>query len=496
MKVIHTLIAPPGAGKTTWLINQLSRLNDQCSVLAFPTKSLSAEVQNRLQAMEMDFNAIDSSSVEGSVVKCLEESLLNRAHRLLICTHESLRLINPDTLHGWWVYVDEIPTTWDCSTYSFTDLSYLKTFESITSVSQVGIHSRLNARYDCQELIQILADGVDSTLSDDARRILKALLDSRYVVEVDRLDVKLKRTIRVIGIKHYIPAFEAAKETVIMGAEVDRTLLGLTLRGAGWSTRPIETNVDFAGYGNKVEIHPFFSNIPYSKSAALMKAGKLYPDYQEDCLLDAWLKADVFRIIGRRKAIMVAHEWCKPELPVPSGHDDSNIKFIPIDNRGINEYSEYNIAICLQHGNLTPFEGRSLQTLAELLSTENTLTSNEIKDAVKYERFYESTLQSVCRTALRAKTNLSNILLFVQDLDVANFLAEKIGNCEINETLSETYIAPESVAKVQRENLKQQAISLWDGNRSIAEIAKEIGKTTRTISDWLRPYKKLKQLDQ
>jgi hypothetical protein len=89
----------------------------------------------------------------------------------------------------------------------------------------------------------------------------------------------------------------------------------------------------------------------------------------------------------------VAHHWCKPELPVPSGHEESNIKFIPIDNRGINEYSECNIAICLQHGNLTPFEGRSLQTLAELLSTENTLTSNEIKDAVKYERFYESTLQ-------------------------------------------------------------------------------------------------------
>jgi hypothetical protein len=289
MKVIFTLIAPPGAGKTTWLINQLAQLNDQCSILAFPTKSLSAEVQNRLEDMAMDFNAIDSSTVEGSVVKCLEESLLNCTHKLLICTHESLRLIKPDTLHGWWVYVDEIPTTWDCSTYSFTDLSYVKTFESITSVSKVGIHSRLNAKDDCQELIQGLADGVDSTLSDDARGILKALLDSRYVVEVDRLDVKLKRTIRVIGIKHYIPAFEAAIETVIMGAEVDRTLLGLTLRGAGWSVRPIETTVDFAGYGNKVEIHPFLNNIPYSKSAALTKAGKPYPDYQENCLLDAWL---------------------------------------------------------------------------------------------------------------------------------------------------------------------------------------------------------------
>ena len=192
----------------------------------------------------------------------------------------------------------------------------------------------------------------------------------------------------------------------------------------------------------------------------------------------------------------MAHQWCKPELPVPQGHDDSNIKFIAIDNRGINEYSEYNIAICLQHGNITPIESRSLNTLAELLSIENTVTSNEIRDAVKYERFYESTLQSVCRTALRSRTSLSNILLFVQDLDIANFLAEKIGNCEINEALSEDYVAPESASKIKRESLKQKAISLWDQKYSIENIAKEIGKTTRTVSSWLSPHRQLQQTDQ
>lgn len=496
MKVLYTVIAPPGAGKTSWLINQLTKLYDQFSVLVFPTKILSAEVQNRMQDLEMDFNAIDSNSVEGSVVKCLEESLLNRTHRILICTHESLRLINPETLHGWRLYVDEVPTTWDCSTYSFTDLSYRKAFDSITSVSKAGDKSRVNAKDDCRTLIEGLANGDDSTLSSDARSILKALLDCRYVVEVEELDSKLKRPVRIVGIKHYIPAFDAAEETVIMGAEVEKTLLGVTLKGAGWSIRPIEANIDFTGYGNKVEIHPFFRNRSYSKSAALMKAGKLYSDYQEDCLLDTWLNVDVFRIIGNRKAILVAHQWCKPELPVPHGHGDSNIKFIPIDNRGINEYSEYKIAICLQHGNITPMEGRSLHTLAELLSIESTVTSNAIKDAMKYERFYESTLQSVCRTALRSRTSLSDILLFVQDLDIANFLAAKIGNCKINDTLSEDYIAPESASRVKRESLKQKAISLWDQKYSIEHIANEIGKTTRTVSSWLSPHRQLQQVGQ
>jgi hypothetical protein len=496
MKIIHTLIAPPGAGKTSWLINKLAKLNNQCSVLVFPTKILSAEVQNRMRELEFVFNAIDSSTVEGSVVQCLEENLLNRAHRILICTHESLRLINPETLHGWSLYVDEVPTTWDCSTYTFTDLSYRKAFDCITDVSKAGDKNRLNAKDDCRTLIEKLANGNDSTFTSDARSILKALLDCRYVVEVEELDAKLKRTVRIVGIKHYIPAFDAAEEAVIMGAEVEKTLLGIILKGAGWCIRPIEANIDFSGYGNKVEIHPFFRNRSYSKSAALMKAGKVYPVYQEDCLLDAWLKVDVFRIIGNRKAILVAHQWCKPELPVPQGHDDSNIQFIPIDNRGINEYSEYNIAICLQHGNITPIECRSLNTLAELLSIESTVTSNEIKDAVKFERFYESTLQSVCRTALRSRSSLSNILLFVQDLDIANFLAEKIGNCEINEVFSEDYIAPESPSKIKRESLIQKAIGLWEQKYNINDIAKEIGKTPKTVSNWLTPHRQLQRTGQ
>lgn len=443
----------------------------------------------------MDFNAIDSSTVNGSVVKCLENSLLDRTHRILVCTHESLRLINAKTLQGWKLYVDEVPTTWECSTYNFTDLSFHKTFDSIAHVIKTGDKSRLYARSDCRTLIELLANGEDSTLTPDTRSVLKALLNCSYAVEIDELDRKLKRTVRVIGIKHYIPAFDAAEKTVIMGAEVERTLLGVTLKGAGWSIRTVEADIDFTGYGNKVEIHPFFRNRAYSKSAALMKGGKTYPDYQRGCLLDAWLQVDVFRIIEGRCAILVAHQWCTPELPIPQDQEHSNIKFIPIDNRGINEYSEYNIAICLQHGNLTPIEVRSLHTLAELLSIDSTVSSDEIKNAVKYERFYESTLQSVCRTALRSRTSQSKILLFVQDLNIAQFLSERIGNCVITETYSENHITPESASKSNRRVLKQKAVELWTQKHTIESIAEVVGKTPRTVSTWIRPYRQLQHTD-
>ncbi|MFR0672714.1 terminase gpP N-terminus-related DNA-binding protein [Enterobacterales bacterium AW_CKDN230030176-1A_HGKHYDSX7] len=493
MKTIYTLIAPPGAGKTSWLISRLSQLNEQNSVIAFPTKILASEVERRLRSASINFNSINSNTTEGSVIECLETALAHKNDRVIICTHESIRLISPDTLQGWHLYIDEVPSVWDCITCSFNNLSYHKVFDSIVDVHKVEGKSRLKAKGNCETLIEKLANGVDSTLSSEARSILTALLDNRYIVEIDDLDTKGNRATRIIGTKHYIPAFEAAESTIIMGAEIEKTLLGVILNGAGWPLMSISAKLDFIGYGNKVTIHPFFLNKSYSKSAALMKAGKVNQDYQEGCLLDAWLEVDVFRLIGKKKAILIAHSWCKPELPYPDNSEFSNVTLIPIDNRGINDYDDYSIAICLQHGNITPIESRSLPTLATMLSGANKVFPEQISSAIKYERFYESTLQSVCRTALRSKSNTGPILLFVQDMYIAEFLAEKIGNCTIDYTYPENYAPSTSTAKLNRNVLKQDCITLWEQGHSPKSIAEKIGKTERTIREWLKPYRELQQ---
>ena len=294
--------------------------------------------------------------------------------------------------------------------------------------------------------------------------------------------------------KDYIPAFEAAETATIMGAEIERSLLGLILKGAGWSITSIEANLGFRGYGNKVIIHPFLQTRAYSKSLALMKAGRTFDSYQEDCLLDAWLKKDVFRIIGNNKAILVAHKWCTPNLPQQEGEQSSNIEAIKIDNRGINEYDNYNIAICLQHGNLNPIESRSIPTLAEMISINCRITSEDIRKAIKYERFYESTLQSVCRTALRSREHNDEILLFVQDQDIANFLSNKIKDCIIDNTYSEVVTSQDTPSKSNRDTLKQIAINLWQEGHKDTYIAEKVGKVPRTINNWLRSHKQLKAI--
>lgn len=494
MHSIQALIAPPGAGKTTWLINHINDNRDQRSIIAFPTKHLSAEIQKRLTNINLAFNAIDSDTVDGSVIQSLESSLLNHNDQIIICTHESLRLIKPDTLQGWNLYIDEIPTTWDCDTLSFSDLSYRTALEQFAELDGES-SNRLKARANHKQLIENLASQADSALSDQARQLLKALLDERYIVEVDELDAKQARTIRIVGIKHYLPVFEAAKATVVMGAEIEKSLLGVILKGAGWTIRSIETNLGFTGYGNKVTIHPFLAeNETYSKSKALLKSGKPELNYEEGCLLDDWLQHDVFRIIDDKRAILVAHSWCNPKLPIAKD-GQSNITPTQIDSRGINKYDDYSIAICLQHGNLTPIESsRSTPTLAKLLSIKHEINASHIVDAIKYERFYESTLQSVCRTALRCRDHEGDITLFVQDLDIAEFLSNKIGNCKIDTSFSIAAIRADSEAKITRELLMNKAITLNDMGYDSHLIAAQIGKSERTVRNWLKSYRQQKSM--
>jgi len=496
MHSIQALIAPPGAGKTTWLINHLQSNRHQHSILAFPTKHLSAEVQRRLSVICLAFNAIDSDTVDGFVIQCLEQSLANRTDKIIICTHASLSLIKADTLNGWHLYIDEVPTTWDCDTLNFSELSYravVETFAELAAESE----NRLTIKQDRKKLIEDLAIQTDSALSSDARKLLKILLDERYIVEVDKLDSKQIRTVRIVGIKHYIPAFEAAEATIIMGAEIEKMLFGVILKGAGWTIEPIDAKLDFRGYGNRITIHPFLAaNKNYSKSNALIKHGKLLDHYENGCLLDEWLTQDVFRIIGSQKAILVAHSWCNPKLPITE-NGQSNIARLKIDSRGINEYDDYSIAICLQHGNLTPIENsRSIPSLARMLTLQREITPSDIRDAIKYERLYESTLQSVCRTALRSQSHTSDIMLFVQDHNVAKFLSDQLGNCKIDETHSMAVITAESEAKITRNRSIQKAIMLNDLGHDTKYIAAQLDKHEKTVKNWLKPYLQLKAIQE
>lgn len=490
MNIIKALIAPPGAGKSQWLINHINQHRNDHSILVFPTLNLSDEIRKRLEELTIPFNTINSQSVEGgTVVEHLEEALINKNDNVIVCTHAALLLINPDYLCGWNLYVDEVPSTWDCSNPRFTDISYHDAFDSIVNLEQDegGKYERMIAKDNKHDLIDALSKGKDNAYNTPTRLVFEKLLSENYAIEVDELDKDLYRTVRIIGFKDYLSAFEAADEVTILCAELHKTFMGVILKGAGWRIEEIEFDSKFNGYGNKVIIKPFLSKQNYSKRLALQKEVDFPSEYVGGCNIDKWLK-EVFDEVGKRKAILVGHSWLDVELPIPEGEEFSNISRVNIDNRGINEFKDRTIAICLQHGNLSPIEGRSLSTLASMLSIEKEVTTEEIREAIKYERFYESTLQSACRTALRDRGNNSKVTLYVQDMSMAEFLTIKLGNTIIDDELSISPFRVESPVKVRRDGLKAEAIQMHKEGYSTKEIAAAVEKDARTIQRWLKPY--------
>lgn len=498
MKTCNTLIAPPGAGKSQWLINHIDQHRNEHSVLAFPTLFLSEEITKRLKGLGIPFNIIDSDNVEGgTVTQVLEEALCNQNDNVIICTHAALLLIRPDLLCGWKLYIDEVPSTWDCASPPFQEIQFQKVFDpSIITLEPVEgkKHKVMKARPDKLALIETLSKGGEGTAhSDTATFVFKKLLDSRYVLEVDEPDKNICRTVRIIGVHDYLSVFEAADEVTILCAELDKTLLGVILKGSGWKISPIDYDLKFSGYGNPVIIKPFLSDRNYSKTVALEKAGKRQLEWVEGCNVDKWLTKKVFKEIGHHQAIMTSHKWLQVELPLDC-IGRSNISPIKIDSRGRNDYQGYEIAICLQHGNISPVDTRSLSTLAQLLSVGNAVTEQDIKNAVKYELLYESTLQTVCRTALRDRDNKNPITLYVQDMQVAEFLVEKLGNAVIDDSLATNPYRAETEAKAKRNERKAEVVRLYTEGHSIKEIAQAVSKTERTVRDWLKPYRQLEQV--
>ncbi|UXJ55057.1 helix-turn-helix domain-containing protein [Pseudomonas citronellolis] len=494
MKSCNALIAPPGAGKSQWLINHISQHRNENSLLAFPTLLLSEEITKRLTELDIPFNIINSDTIEGgTVTQVLEEALCNQNDNVIICTHTALLLIRPDLLCGWKLYIDEVPSAWDCASPSFQEIQFQKVFDpSIITLEPVEgkKHKVMKARPDKLALIETLSKGGEGIAhSDTATLVFKKLLDSRYALEVDELDQNICRTVRIIGVHDYLSVFEAADEVTILCAELDKTLLGVSLRGAGWKTNPIDYDLKFSGYSNPVTIKPFLSGRNYSRSVALEKAGKPQPEYTEGCNIDKWLKK-VFKDIGHHKALMTAHKWLQVELPLDS-KGESKILSIKIDNRGINDYSSYTYAICLQHGNISPVDARSLSTLAHLLSVENLVTEQDIKNSVQYERLYESTLQTVCRTALRDRSNHNPVTLYVQDESVAQFLADKFDKAVIDYSLAKNPARVETEAKISRNAKKAEVVKLFEQGYTNKEISTKLSINLRTVQRWLKDFRQL-----
>jgi hypothetical protein len=475
-KVIHVAEALPGSGKSTKFIEALpSLIHTNKIVYAMPTNALIKELALTInQKAGISPLVITSDTVE-HVIAHLEKVLAASTQPLVMVTHEALRRVDSRLLEGWELVVDEVPSVSDCKGYQFDSISYLG---SLGNYLTINAEKKATLKFENIALVENMIKAKDSSaLSDSALDVLKAMLTPKCSVEVEAQTPKGKRLVRIVKYRDFLPAFSNANSVHILANNVKDTLLGIHATYQGWQFEPSIFTPEFDGYGKRVELHPFLTT-KYSKTQSMMQRnGKPADTWDEGVQLADWLRC-ITAMVGDEKGLAFAHQWMQYNF-------SESITKLPIDSRGINGYQDRHIAICLQHGNVSPDDALSFHTLGDMLGVPVT----EVRKAIEFERFYESTLQAVARTSLRDRSSTEPVTLFVQSMEMAEYLKEKLGRlASINTELAMSpWEKQESEKKKAKAQQHAEVISLLiETGMSRQHIAKELGIPYPTVKRWTK----------
>jgi hypothetical protein len=413
-KKIFIAEALPGSGKSTKFIEALPTLMHTSKIVyAMPTNALIRELELNIKINAGISPIVITSETVDHVTVHLEKVLAANAQPLIMVTHEALRRVDPRLLEGWELVVDEVPTVSDCKSYQFDSISY---HGSLGNYLTVDTEKKASLNPEHIALVETMIRSKDtSALSKPALEVLQAMLTPKCSVEVESQSTKGKRLVRIVSYRDFLPAFSYANSVHILANNVQNMLLGIHATHQGWQFEPSIFTPDFDGYGKRVELHPFLTT-KYSKNQSMMQRnGKPADTWDEGVQLADWLRC-ITAMVGDEKGLAFAHQWMQYNF-------SDSITKLPIDSRGINGYQDRHIAICLQHGNVSPDDKLSFKSLGEMLG----VPVSEVGNAIEFERFYESTLQAVARTSLRDRSSTEPVTLFVQNMDMAVYLQEKLG---------------------------------------------------------------------
>jgi hypothetical protein len=217
----------------------------------------------------------------------------------------------------------------------------------------------------------------------------------------------------------------------------------------------------------------------HSKSAATMptpSGSATDQQKQGECLvIDDIQKEILQRTIGT--PLLFSNNWASFRwLPRGAVHRCS------IDSRGLNDYQGETDAILLFDGNPSPSDQLALEFLAEKYDRDFRL-------GFIVTRFLEPSLQAATRTAVRDRSNIKPIQLFVQDGRVAEYLVSTyMPHAVIDWSLSE--ICP--VGEDRRTTVdarRVQVCELFEQGKKNAEIARLTGVHRNTLLSWREDWR-------
>lgn len=482
-KVIHTAVSAPGAGKTQAFITKIPALLSagHSIVLALPTLDLTDSFVSRLPA-GVPYRVINSTTCD-HVGSELKAALKKKDSHLIITTHQSIFAVPPNLLWGWMLVIDELPPVVDFPAFPFESSELAQLF--VNAMEQDG---RLYIREGCAGAIETslatfkaVSAGAERTsmLSKEGARIYECLKDG-HPVFIDSEIPNGNRYVRAVVESRCWDTFAAAKEVHVLAASVIGSQFddfaqvhGVTYARSGFTPA-------FDGYTSAVTIYPVMpKGRNYSKSAATMptRSGSATDQQKQgECLvIDDILKEILQRTIGT--PLLFSNNWASFRwLPRGAVHRCS------IDSRGLNDYQGETDAILLFGGNPSPSDQLALEFLAEKYD-------RDFRPGFIVTRFLEPSLQAATRTAVRDRSNIKPIQLFVQDRRVAEYLVSTyMPHAVIDWSLSE--ICP--VGEDRRTTVdarRVQVCELFERGKKNAEIARLTGVHRNTLLSWREDWR-------
>jgi hypothetical protein len=479
---IYTAEALPGSGKTKSFIESLDPDNfNEHIVLALPTKRLTSEIKDKLEACSIPHLVINSDStrrVSYTVQNTLED-IESLDPCVLIITHATLKQVPPEAFIDWTLIIDEVPTVAN----NFCKPVGLHTYESfLAPYIEVGEDSRATLKPERElEARDIYYEVVEDKGLETIYKTLEALLKPNPEVYVERKedlkDGRLKHYIKAVDFHDFTEAFEACEEVHILGNGISKSVLYAHLVSQGFAIETSRFTPDKRTYNITPTLLPLFSGSRMSKTLMLtMPDGSVADQWVEGCVGDLAFKR-VMDYVGDNGVLVQVHSWCKfPFDQYP------NVTVLPFDARGINSYSSVAYTASLIHGNPDTNEDHLNSIMFEKMGMDVV----EGKAALRYERYIEMLVQSLTRSPVRKFEEQEYPTYHILPTEDAARKVEEVLGIKCNYDLSLLGKRPQSKAKQGKAELVARAMRLAGGGMSHRQIAKALGKSHPTISRWLK----------
>ena len=442
---IYTAIAAPGSGKTQAMIEKLPNYikRGEKVILALPTRRLNGEILSRMNDFNLTPKVINSDEVNNkSVSKSIEGTLRNGNENLILVTHEGLKLTNPELLNGWTLVIDETPSPLTLHHDTLGDLEAQQVFR-MTDINdnfltiKPGMITEMRQRvstYKASKKDQSKA----STLSGLEHKLFEALL-SKQIIHIEE-GLKKGKTVfhfHTIIESNIFQHIWNAKETHILSATIQGGLFDLFAKrfGLQYKRSPL-TPAPFE-YSCDITIFPMMNGM-WSKTQALKgECGDSFwlhfANYNGQ-VIDKVL-ANAINHTPEEDFLVIANNWTDfgPHYDIPN--KKNGIDYSPIDCRGLNIYKAKTAASLLFSGRPSPNDQKSLQ----ILSDKYGISRDDLINAWVVTNKLDASLQAVTRTAVRDRENKKPVFLYVQDLQVAEYLkSTHMANAIIDTSLAIT----------------------------------------------------------